>query len=163
MFDYVHAAQCTEPSHAACSPGSPATTQIRLSCSLQQKLVYACGVCGAESRQRRAACLQRASLACLCPCSGAWDEKASVLFCAGSAVGSTSALCGALFGPMRRKGLRLFGRKASFTSRAPVGGHRWGEKRLRLGTCPSWGVGDQRSSCTYFAPSICLAKHLGAS
>lgn len=60
-------------------------------------IAYACIVCGAEGWQRWVACLKRVSLACLCPCSGAWDEKGSILFCAGSALGSTSALCGALF------------------------------------------------------------------
>lgn len=154
IFDCVHAAQRTEPSHAACSPGSPATMPIGPSCSLQQQLVMPvlCVVLkvGRDGLPAFSEHLWLVYVPALEP------GMRKAVFC--FVLGSTSALCGALFRLVRRKVLCLFGRKGHPKMSQWVGAD--GEEQLRLVTCPWQGVGDQHSSCTYFSPFICLAKYL---
>lgn len=93
IFDCVHAAQRTEPSHAACSPGSPATMPIGPSCSLQQQLVMPvlCVVLkvGRDGLPAFSEHLWLVYVPALEP------GMRKAVFC--FVLGSTSALCGALF------------------------------------------------------------------
>lgn len=93
IFDCVHAAQRTEPSHAACCPGSPATMPIGPSCSLQQQLVMPvlCVVLKV-GRDGLPAFSEHLWLVYV-PALEPGMRKAAFCF----VLGSTSALCGALF------------------------------------------------------------------